>query len=83
MIVQEIGLGIVMFMVALISGYLTYRVVPTRHFPRTTGLLTANAMLGVLIWIGMLSESAMFIILMSPGVAMPLYDADRKDHRRK
>jgi hypothetical protein len=40
---QKFGVGVLILIGAIVAGYIVRCVVPARHFPRTAGLLAANA----------------------------------------
>jgi hypothetical protein len=49
---QKVGLGVVIIAGAIVVGYLVSLVIPAKHFPRTAGLLSSNAVIGALAWGG-------------------------------
>ncbi len=46
------GLAVLIAAGAIVAGYLVYRIVPPKHFPRTAGLLAANVIVGALAYAG-------------------------------
>lgn len=49
---QAAGLGVLIGVAAIVAGYLVSCMVPANHFPRTAGLVTANAIIGSLAYAG-------------------------------
>lgn len=50
---EDAGLGVLIGVGAIVVGYLVYCIVPADHFPRTAGLLAANAFVGGLAHYGL------------------------------
>lgn len=50
---QKIGLGALFFIAAIVVGYVVFRLVPAKHYPRTAGALAANALVAALALAGL------------------------------
>lgn len=65
---QMLGLGVLIGVGAIITGYIVRVIVPDKHFPWTTGLLATNAVVGAFAYAGV--EAAGYMIVWWPIVSL-------------
>lgn len=60
---QKIGLGVLFFIAAIVVGYIVFCLVPAKHYPRTAGVLAANALVAGLALAGFEPAGALTVWL--------------------
>jgi hypothetical protein len=58
---QLLGLGVLFVIGSIVVGYIVFCLVPAKHYPRTAGVLAANACMGGLTAAGI--EPAAYIVV--------------------
>lgn len=79
---QQMGLGALMVIGSIVTGYVVSCVVPAKHYPRTAGVLATNAVMAALTFAGV-DPAAYIVVWLAIFSIFPIGYAIESDERFK